>query len=76
MSAVRFIFWTSLSIVFLYFTITSVQNLMAAQEDVKKAEQEVAIAQKEFDVAQKELDNVVTYGCANPTVGQGFVMCP
>jgi sensor domain CHASE-containing protein len=75
MGLIKFIFWTSLSLVFLYFTITSIQNLMAAQEDVKKAEQEVAIAQKEFDAAQKELDNVVTYGCANPTVSPGLVSC-
>jgi uncharacterized tellurite resistance protein B-like protein len=65
-----------MALVFLYFTITSIQNLMAAQEDVKKAEQEVAIAQKEYDIAQKELDNVVTYGCANPTVTSGVVSCP
>ena len=76
MSAVRFVISVVMALVFLYFTITSIQNLMAAQEDVKKAEQDVAIAQKEYDIAQKELDNVVKYDCANPVVMTGLVSCP
>ena len=35
MSVVRFVFSVVMALVFLYFTITSVQNLMAAHEDLK-----------------------------------------
>jgi hypothetical protein len=62
MGLIKFILWASLSIVFLYFAIVSAQNL--AQDG------------KELEQAQNEYDNVVKYGCANPTVMTGLVSCP
>ena len=50
MGLIKFIFWTSLSIVFLYLTIQSAQNLMQDYEAVDKAE-------KEYEAARAEMYN-------------------
>lgn len=62
--------------VFLYFTVVSVQNYMRAGEELAQAQKEYDIAPAESKVAQEEYSNVGKYGCAYPTVGQGYVMCP
>ena len=51
MGLIKFIFWTSLSIVFLYLTIQSAQNLMQDYEAVDKAE-------KEYEAARAEMYNI------------------
>lgn len=76
MSALRGIISLGLMFVFLYFTITGIQNYMAAQQELEKAQKEYDIAFAENEAAQKELDNVVKYGCANPVVSTGLVSCP
>jgi hypothetical protein len=76
MSAVKAIFSLVMVGIFLYLTITSVGRLLDAQEDVKIAQKEYDIAAAENAQAQKELDNVIKYGCANPTVTPGLVSCP
>jgi hypothetical protein len=40
----------------------SIQNLITAKENL--------------DNANHELENVQKYGCPNPTVMEGLVMCP
>jgi uncharacterized membrane protein (DUF106 family) len=69
MGLAKFIISAVLSVIFLYFTITSIQNFMEAQKEVKKA-------QKEVEEAQKEMDNTVKYGCPNPEKMGELVMCP
>ena len=76
MSAVKFIVSVVLAIVFLYFTVTGVQNLIQDGKDLEQAQKEYDIAVAENNAAQAELDNVIKYGCASPTVGPGFVSCP
>lgn len=46
----------------LYWVITSIQNLITVKENLDKANQ--------------ELENTQKYGCPNPTVMEGLVMCP
>jgi hypothetical protein len=76
MSAAKFIIFSVLSVVFLYFTITSIQHLIVAGKEVEKAQEEYDIAVAENEAAQQEFQNVVKYGCANPTVMTGLVSCP
>ena len=76
MSAVRFVISVVMCLVFLYFTITGIQEWMVAQQELEKAQKEYDIAFAENEAAQKELDNVVKYGCANPVVSAGLVSCP
>jgi hypothetical protein len=64
------------AVVGFYNVITSVLDLQAAEHEVDRTQKELLVAQSEQAVAQDKYDNVVKYGCANPTVGQGFVMCP
>ena len=49
---------------------------MRAGEELAQARKEYDIAPAESKVAQEEYSNVGKYGCAYPTVGQGYVMCP
>jgi hypothetical protein len=59
-----------------YNVIVSVLGLQAAEEQVDKAQKEYDIAVQEEAAAQAEYDNVVRYGCADPVVKPGMVMCP
>ena len=59
MSAVKFVISIALMIVFLYFTVTSVQRLMVASEEVDKAQKEYDIAVAENTQAQKEFQNML-----------------
>ena len=59
MSAVKFVISIALMIVFLYFTVTSVQRLMVASEEVDKAQKAYDIAVAENTQAQKEFQNVL-----------------
>ena len=61
--------------IFLYLTITSIQRLIQAGEEVEQAEKEVQQAEKEYTQARKEFDNTVKYGCPNPIVSAGGVIC-
>jgi uncharacterized membrane protein len=70
------IVFSVLAIVGFYNLITDYLAVLAAQDEVKNAEKDLSIAVQEEASAQDNYDNVVKYGCANPTVGQGFVMCP
>jgi hypothetical protein len=76
MSAVRFIISIALMFVFLYFAVTGAQNLIQSGKELEQAQKEYDIAVAENEAAQQELDNVVKYGCANPTVVPGLVSCP
>jgi hypothetical protein len=59
--AIKFIVFAVLVAIFLYLTITSVQRLIQADEERKQAE--------------KEYDNTIKYGCPNPIVSTGGVIC-
>jgi hypothetical protein len=76
MSAVRGIISLVMVGIFLYFTITSYQRYLDAQEDVKIAQKEYDIAAAEAAQAQKEFQNVLKYNCANPVISSGGVSCP
>jgi len=57
-----------LAVIFLYLTITSIQRLIEAGEEVEQAE-------KELEQAKKEYDNTRKNGCPNPIVSAGGVIC-
>jgi cell division protein FtsB len=76
MSAVRGIISLVMVGIFLWFTITSYQRYLDAQEDVKIAQKEYDIAAAENAQAQKEFQNVLKYNCANPVITSGVVSCP
>jgi hypothetical protein len=69
MSTLRLIISSVLAVVFLYFTITALQDYLVANDELVKAE-------NEYDIAKSEYDNVVKYGCTNPVVNPGLVSCP
>lgn len=62
--------------IFLYLTITSIQRLIQSGEELDQANREVEQAEKELVQAEKELDNLIQYGCTNPVIRTGIVMCP
>jgi hypothetical protein len=78
MNKAQFIFiaFVIIAVVGFYNVITSVLDLQAAEHEVDKTQQELLTAQSEEAVAQDRYDNVVKYGCDNPTVDPGFVSCP
>jgi hypothetical protein len=71
-----FFFFAISACIGVYFMITSIQGLMAAQEEVEKAEREYISALENEAAVRDRYDNLVKYGCENPKVIPGLVSCP
>ena len=78
MNKAQFIFLALVisALVGFYNVVNSVVGLQVAEQKVDKTQNDLSVAIQEEGATQDRYDNVVRYGCANPTVGQGFVMCP
>ena len=86
MGLIKFIIFAALSTFFLYLVITSIQRFIQAGEEVEQAQKDYDHAKSEYlqsqkevnqeiDRLQKEHDNRVKYGCPNPVVSAGGVIC-
>jgi hypothetical protein len=67
MGVIKFVVLLIISVVSLYFIITSIQNLLVAQERVKEAQKDLREATNEFEYyskeAKKSAEFYSSYGC-------------
>ena len=86
MGLIKFVIYAALSIFFLYLVITAIQRFIQAGEEVEQAQKDYDQAKSEYLESQKEVnqeinrlqkeyDNTVKYGCPNPIVSAGGIIC-
>jgi biopolymer transport protein ExbB/TolQ len=57
LALIKFVLLAVISVVSLYFALTSIQNFMQLQREVEEAQREVEEAQREVEEAQQALKN-------------------
>jgi uncharacterized membrane-anchored protein YhcB (DUF1043 family) len=78
MSLLKFIISAVLAIIFLYFTITGIQNVMQAQKEVEQAQKEVDETSRELQHWTSEAEKSKAFYEAHGCTYQGDAMwhCP